>query len=235
MMDITHVNPTGNQVGFTGVTSPHYPGHVVSSVLEKFRVGHPKVLGTVQIMIGLVMLLIGIVMASTTYGSVGVYSGIFVWGSVTYIIAGSLTVAADYHLNSCLVTGCLGVNTAATANAFIGIILHSIDSTRAFPLISGITGVLAVLSFLEFIVSIYVSVIASMAVGQCCCPEPVQVFIVGNQTPVPQHGTMNPGNTALSSQTNFQVMNCPGEPVGGAMGTGFQQNIPPPQYTAAFS
>ncbi|KAL0992660.1 hypothetical protein UPYG_G00096350 [Umbra pygmaea] len=244
---ITHVHPIGNGVGFTGGTSPHCLGQVVSSVMDTFRRGNPKALGTVQIMIGLMTLMLGIVMASSTPDSVGVYSGIFVWGSVVYVIAGSLTVAADNHLNKCLVNGSLGLNIVATVFSMTAIIIYSLDTAglmfychhpydncqQYLTRSRGISGVLTVLSLLEFIVSIYVSVIAGNAVCQCCQSDQEQVFLVGNQLPVPDFGIMNPGNTAFPPLNHHQVMNCPGEPVGGAMGTGFQQNIPPPQYTAA--
>ncbi|CAB1341499.1 unnamed protein product [Coregonus sp. 'balchen'] len=80
----THVNPYGNGMGVAGVAStPHCLGQTVSSVLGGFRAGHPKALGTVPIMIGLMMLLTGIVMATAAWlDNIGVVSGIFVWGSI---------------------------------------------------------------------------------------------------------------------------------------------------------
>ncbi|KAK6291094.1 hypothetical protein J4Q44_G00385050 [Coregonus suidteri] len=127
---ITHVPPTGNEMGVAGVASaPHCLGQTVYSALGSFRAGHPKALGTVQIMIGLLMLLTGIVMATgPQVDNIGVFSGIFVWGSIIYVIAGSLTVAADNKLNKCLVKGSLGMNVVATVTAVTGIILYSLDS-----------------------------------------------------------------------------------------------------------
>ncbi|XP_029612701.1 membrane-spanning 4-domains subfamily A member 8-like [Salmo trutta] len=99
---ITHVHPTGNRMGVVRVASaPHCLGQTVSSVPGSFRAGQPKALGTVQIMVGLMMLLTGIVMATgPQVDNIGVISGIFVWGSIIYVIAGSLTVAADNKLNT---------------------------------------------------------------------------------------------------------------------------------------
>ncbi|XP_036793964.1 membrane-spanning 4-domains subfamily A member 4A isoform X1 [Oncorhynchus mykiss] len=262
---INHVYPYGYGMGVAVVASaPHCLGQTVSSVLGSFRAGHPKALGTIQIMIGLIMLLTGIVNnAGPQVDNIGVLSGIFVWGSIIYVVAGSLTVAADNKLNKCLVKGSLGMNVVATVTAVTGTILHSLDSAGiifyryycdypGYPSYDtpsyinyprsyvcqqywvrsqGISGVLAVFSMLEFIVSICVSSFACRAVCQCCRSTPEQVFIIGNQIPVP-HGSMTPSNTPYPPQINYETGNYPNGPVGDGMGTGFQQNPLPPQYTA---
>ncbi|XP_071029380.1 membrane-spanning 4-domains subfamily A member 4A-like isoform X1 [Oncorhynchus clarkii lewisi] len=262
---INHVYPYGNGMGVAVVASaPHCLGQTVSSVLGSFRAGHPKTLGTIQIMIGLIMLLTGIVMtAGPQVDNIGGISGIFVWGSIIYVVAGSLTVAADNKLNKCLVKGSLGMNVVATVTAVTGTILHSLDSAgiifyryycdyprypsydtpsyinyprsyvcqQYWVRSQGISGVLAVFSMLEFIVSICVSSFACRAVCQCCRSTPEQVFIIGNQIPVP-HGSMTPSNTPYPPQINYETGNYPNGPVGDGMGTGFQKNPLPPQYTA---
>eukprot|EP00063_Salmo_salar_P014807 XP_013989642.1 PREDICTED: membrane-spanning 4-domains subfamily A member 4A-like [Salmo salar] len=192
---ITHVHPYGNGVGVPGVegvaSTPHCLGQTVFSVLGSFQAGHPKALGAVQIMIGLMMLVTGTVMAAAPWlDNIGVASGIFVWGSIIYVIAGSLTVAADNKLNKCLVEGSLGMNVVATVTALTGIILHSLDSAgimlycdypyhyphdfcqQYWVRSQGISGVLAVFSLLEFIVSICVSSFACRAVCLCCHSTP---------------------------------------------------------------
>ncbi|XP_029491331.1 membrane-spanning 4-domains subfamily A member 4A-like isoform X2 [Oncorhynchus nerka] len=260
---ITHVYPYENGMGVAGVASaPHCLGQTVSSVLGSFRAGHPKALGTIQIMIGLIMLLTGIVMtAGPQVDNIGVLSGIFVWGSIIYVVAGSLTVAADNKLNKCLVKGSLGMNVVATVTAVTGTILHSLDSAvmynyycdyPGYPSYNttsyinyprsyvcqqywvrsqGISGVLAVFSLLEFIVSICVSSFACRAVCLCCRSTPEQVFIIGNQVSGP-HGSMTPSNAPYPPQINYETGNYTKGPEGDGMGTGFQQNHLPPQYTA---
>ncbi|XP_026118327.1 membrane-spanning 4-domains subfamily A member 15-like isoform X3 [Carassius auratus] len=112
--------------------------------LQAFLKGQPKALGTVQIMIGLLTLLLGIV--STVYASLGfVYSGLPYWGSVIYITAGSLCIAAENKISS--------------------------PSSLCLTLFRGIRGVLLLFSVLEFIISICLSAFACKATGCCCSPQ----------------------------------------------------------------
>ncbi|XP_035251986.1 membrane-spanning 4-domains subfamily A member 4D-like isoform X4 [Anguilla anguilla] len=85
----------------SGPTAPAFctTSHV-SSALGKFLKGHPKALGTVQIMIGDLIIIFGIVM-SVIADSIGFYSGIVFWGALIYMSAGALTMAANDKLNKC--------------------------------------------------------------------------------------------------------------------------------------
>ncbi|KAL0969560.1 hypothetical protein UPYG_G00229100 [Umbra pygmaea] len=165
---VTHVHPMGNAAGVPGVNSPIQS---FSSRLERFRKVHPKALGTVQIMIGGIMLLMGIVTSAPHPYNIVVFSGFFVWGSIIHVIAGSLTVAADNTLNPCLVKGSLGMNVVAAVTAFIGIILYSLEAASFRYYVydnrsQGVSGVMVILSLLEFIVSICVSSFACKAFCQ---------------------------------------------------------------------
>ncbi|XP_012991377.2 membrane-spanning 4-domains subfamily A member 4A-like [Esox lucius] len=239
---VTHVYPMGNREGVS--STPHSLGPRLSSVLERFRVGHPAALGTVQIMTGLTMLLLGIVM-SVLSDSIGVFSGVFVWGSIIFVIAGSLTVAADNHLNKCLVKGSLGMNVVAAVTAGTGLVIHSLDAAGVmfycynadytscemyWTRSQGVSGVLAVFSLLEFVVSLCVSGFACRAVCEGSDPEPV--FIVGNHIPVPRDSLMTSSYEPFPLQNNYETVNYPKEPEGESTARGFQQCNLPPEYTA---
>uniref|UniRef100_A0A4W5MES1 Uncharacterized protein n=1 Tax=Hucho hucho TaxID=62062 RepID=A0A4W5MES1_9TELE len=57
-----------------------------------------------------------------------------------------------------------------------------------------------------------------------------QVFVIGNQIPVP-HDSLTPSSAPYPPQNNYETVNYPKGPEGDGMGTGFQQNHLPPQYT----
>ncbi|XP_029947447.1 membrane-spanning 4-domains subfamily A member 15-like isoform X2 [Salarias fasciatus] len=150
---------------------------------QKFRKGHPKALGTVQIMTGAVTLLFGIA-AAVYQPSLGVYSGIFVWGALIYITSGSVTVAAEKSLSRCLLYTSLVFNIIAAVVAVTGVVLYALDpvvwyypygrySSRNY---GGYSAVVAVFQLLELIISITVAVFASQATCCCCCTEP-RVFV----------------------------------------------------------
>ncbi|GAA6216888.1 uncharacterized protein LOC108874742 [Lates japonicus] len=166
--------------------------------IQKFVRGWPIALGTVQIMVGLLVLLFGIIM-SIHADTLGVYSGIFIWGALFYIIAGSLTVAAGKSLNRCQVNGALGVSVVAAIASCTATILYSLDAagiiwfsyydcnnsscrkvlymhqsrTQMF------SGVLAVFHLLELIVSITVAGYGCSATCNCSEQPPSFVVVAG--------------------------------------------------------
>ncbi|XP_028837494.1 membrane-spanning 4-domains subfamily A member 4A-like [Denticeps clupeoides] len=177
-------------------TSYAVPG--VSCALGKFLKGEPKALGTVEIMIGVIMLLFAIVIAIKSEGVV-LYSGIMFWGAIIYIIAGSLSVAAEKNLNQCLVKASLGMNIVSSIVAGTAIILHSVDfiilisgyyncngSYECFQLEDmyqtralGTNSVMLILAVLEAIVSIYVSAFGCRATCTSS-PQPQTLYIPGS-------------------------------------------------------
>ncbi|KAM9483019.1 membrane-spanning 4-domains subfamily A member 4A-like [Clarias gariepinus] len=169
---VTYVNPS------TLGQTPQRENASTPPILE-FLKGHPKALGTVQIMIGVMTILCGIVLAFNQYPPIGVISGIVYWGPLISIITGSLSVAAEPKVHPCLVKGSLGMNVVNAIYSGTAIIILSVDCIiqlmctdcywQGSVVTSGISGVLAVLSFLQFSISISLSAFACKAT---CCSEP---------------------------------------------------------------
>ncbi|KAF0034419.1 hypothetical protein F2P81_012177 [Scophthalmus maximus] len=150
---VTHVHPAPQGAG---------PQH--GTTVQRFSRSQPLVLGTVQIMIGLIILLFGSTM--TVYpDTFGFFSVIFVWGAAI--------------VNAALVL-CVIAAVAST----IGTILYSLDASRVMwycydhydgrndchrykARLQGVSGALAVFNFLELIVSITIAGYACSATCNC--------------------------------------------------------------------
>ncbi|XP_047375659.1 membrane-spanning 4-domains subfamily A member 8 [Sciurus carolinensis] len=90
-----------------------------------------KVLGAIQILIGLLHISLGSVMATVLPGfylSISFYGGFPFWAGIWFIISGSLSVAAENQPNSsCLLNGSVGLNIFSAVCSAVGIILFITD------------------------------------------------------------------------------------------------------------
>ncbi|XP_011611926.2 membrane-spanning 4-domains subfamily A member 4A-like [Takifugu rubripes] len=176
MMVVTRVQP---------VTMP-----AIAVGNHAFIKGYPLALGATQIMIGVVILLSGIVMVVSP-ATIAVYSGIFVWGALLYIVAGSLTVAAGKYDSRCLVNGALAVSIVTTVISLTAAILHGLDTAgilshcsnysmcyQYMTLSQGFSGILAVFNLLMLAVSITVAGFACNATCSCCNPPVLTEMVI---------------------------------------------------------
>lgn len=146
---------------------------------QEFLKGHPKALGTMQIMVALLYVSLGTVLLFTldSYVSFGTYSGISYWGAAFYIISGSLSIAAGHKRSSCEVQGALAMNIISSLVSLAAIGLYCADIAHhihnynppcydlcgiyhdeVFILRELALGFLVLCSLLEFCVSVSLSV-----------------------------------------------------------------------------
>ncbi|XP_073670946.1 membrane-spanning 4-domains subfamily A member 4A-like [Paramisgurnus dabryanus] len=165
-----------------------------NAVLRGFFKAQPKSLGTVQIMIGVMIFLFGIVLTiSDRYENITVLSGITFWGSLIYITAGSLSVAAENKLHSCVVKASLGMNVVSAITAGAAIFLMSVNladvsrlqcysysESRSCTQLKGTTGIFLVFTILQFIISLCISAFACKAT---CDTNPSMVNVLLKERP----------------------------------------------------
>ncbi|XP_056387718.1 membrane-spanning 4-domains subfamily A member 4A-like [Hyla sarda] len=192
---------------YEGQQPPTFPQFTHALLFHQiFLKGKPKPLGIVLIVAAILQVALGIAGLFTTF-AVSIVMGIPFWGSVFYIIAGSLTIAAQVAPNICLVKGSLGLNIITAIVSFIGFILTCVDLfvIDNFPdyeyYINGsraggsfVLAILLITNLLLFSVSISVSVFGCQAL--CHSPSNAsQIFLVQNDTviaaPPPPYGVID--------------------------------------------
>ncbi|XP_036427248.1 membrane-spanning 4-domains subfamily A member 4A-like [Colossoma macropomum] len=190
---------------------------------QRFLRSQPKALGTVQIMNGVITLVFGTVL-TVIEPPFSVYTGVVYWGSIIYIIAGSLTVSAANRLTPCLVKGSLGMNVSSAVAAGIAVSLLALDfvisvgENPCYPMYNevceaylqfleqthGISGVLLVFSVLQLTVSICLSVFGCKAT---CCTEPVVSVVTVAPNYAACCSMVNPFQAHSGQQDVFYITN----------------------------
>uniref|UniRef100_A0A2D4FTN7 Membrane-spanning 4-domains subfamily A member 12 n=1 Tax=Micrurus corallinus TaxID=54390 RepID=A0A2D4FTN7_MICCO len=106
------------------------PQQVPQNGLERFFNAEIKVLGTVQIMIGLMHFGFGAIalcLASAGYIAISVFGGYSFWGGILFISSGSLCISAAKNQNRSLVKCCVGMNITSAIIALFGILLYILE------------------------------------------------------------------------------------------------------------
>ncbi|XP_067397576.1 membrane-spanning 4-domains subfamily A member 15-like isoform X2 [Emydura macquarii macquarii] len=171
----------GNQP--LGAMYPRIPADQVTQLrkeemMKLFLKGQPKTLGAIQILTGLMHFGFGIVLIffiGRHYASPSVISGYPFWGGLSFIISGSLSVAAENRRNSCLVRGSLGMNITSAIFSAIGIILflteliinqsHYINEKYGWlGAANGTVAMLFFITILEFCITVSTSHFACQAI-----------------------------------------------------------------------
>ncbi|XP_073453252.1 uncharacterized protein [Aquarana catesbeiana] len=93
---------------------------------QTFLKGQPKALGILLIVAAILEIALGIALAFLIL-SYTLLSGIPFWGPVFYIIAGSLTLAAQTKPNICFLKGSLSLNIISSLFSMVAVILNCID------------------------------------------------------------------------------------------------------------
>ncbi|XP_063172389.1 membrane-spanning 4-domains subfamily A member 15-like [Candoia aspera] len=117
----------GQQLGISNCAPQQVPQ---KGALEKFVNAQARVLGAVQIMVGLIHIGFGAVslcLLPSGYVTLSAMGGNPFWGGICFIASGSLCVAAEKRRNHNLVKCSLGMNITSAIMALVGILLYILE------------------------------------------------------------------------------------------------------------
>ncbi|XP_026548065.1 membrane-spanning 4-domains subfamily A member 8-like isoform X2 [Notechis scutatus] len=164
------------------------------NLLERFLKAEPKVLGAIQIMIGMIHIGFGAVslcLFPFYYLTLSGIGGYPFWGGIFFISSGSVCIAAANRPKHALVKSSVGLNITSAVMALTGIILYlcelifssgfrryqyesSLDAAGRLQSVGyGLSSVLLLFSLLEFCVAVSLAHFGCQAT--CCLDAQVTI------------------------------------------------------------
>ncbi|XP_056385952.1 membrane-spanning 4-domains subfamily A member 8-like isoform X2 [Hyla sarda] len=201
-----------------------------SPFYQTFLKGKPRALGIVLIVSAILEIALGITLIFTIF-TITLPSGIVFWGSIFYIIAGSLTIAAHAKPSLCLVKGSLSLNIISSITSIVAIILTIVDLGTTYcyyywdddhtdyyfnECLQRLGGVHAVLSIhliinlLLFCVSLSLSIFGCRSLSTVSSNGP-QMFLIQNNGVVSMNPSTVPATFSGVAQP-FPTANAPPPP-----------------------
>uniref|UniRef100_A0A2K5HCB9 Membrane spanning 4-domains A18 n=2 Tax=Colobus angolensis palliatus TaxID=336983 RepID=A0A2K5HCB9_COLAP len=158
---------------------------------KKFINEEVRTLGAIQILIGLTHVFSAINPVLYYYFSVTWLSGYPIWGGLSFIVSGSLSVWAAKDPSPCVVNSSISLNIFSSLFAFAGIFIIITDLILYYVTTysKAVSGGLLPFALLEFILTCMVSHFGCQAT---CCKQ------FENVTVIPTVFSFNPANTTTS-------------------------------------
>ncbi|XP_032007718.1 membrane-spanning 4-domains subfamily A member 18 [Hylobates moloch] len=158
---------------------------------KKFINEEVRTLGAIQILIGLTHMFSAINPVLYHYSSVTWLSGYPLWGGLSYIVSGSLSVWAAKDPSPCVVNSSISLNIISALFAFAGIFVIITDLILYYvtTYTKAVSGSLLPFAFLEVILTCVVSHFGCQAT---CCRQ------FENVTVIPTVSSFDPANTTTS-------------------------------------
>ncbi|XP_063084250.1 membrane-spanning 4-domains subfamily A member 12-like isoform X1 [Cavia porcellus] len=169
-----------------------------------------KILGGIQIVIGIMHAGFGITLALLNYNfddesrgftSLSVVTGYHFWGGFCFIISGAITISAFLKHSPCLLKGSLGMNSMSCMVSMIGVILLVMDLSNNYQQVywalvsrKGISGTLLLFSLLEFSIAFSSIYFAAQAIRNSCRCVPVIPNVYATKHVVHQCALPLPGS-----------------------------------------
>ncbi|XP_034276126.1 membrane-spanning 4-domains subfamily A member 15-like isoform X2 [Pantherophis guttatus] len=161
--------------------------------LERFLNAEMKVLGTVQIMIGLMHIgFAAVAICLALAGYIAWSAGYSIWGGILFISSGSLCISAAKNENRSLVKCCVGMNITSAIIALIGILQYIFEmaTINSFSLNSNsedwaknvgicLSSVLFLFRLLEFVITVSLAHFGCQAT--CCGNNPAAMGFIPYQ------------------------------------------------------